>query len=175
MGIFKSTKKAASKIVDVRVDRWMSLDYLADTTSRFKYLLIDLVVPKKAQYSETFEEALKRLNLTEEDIKQRKKEFTQLFYFFIFLALTIIIYALYVAFQGNILSTFIAFCLSLFCLTQAFRFHFWLFQIKQRKLGCTWREWLNSEIVLQDESNHENQMRVSKTQSTIASQDKTEG
>lgn len=146
MGIFKSTKKVAGKVVDVRVDKWVSWGYLTETADRFKTILSDIAIPKKATYSETFKDAMQRLDLSEEDLQARKKEFTRLFYFFIGLAITVIIYALYSALKGHLLPSLISFCLSLYCLTQAFRFHFWLFQIKNRKLGCTFKEWLNSTV-----------------------------
>jgi intracellular multiplication protein IcmV len=143
MGIFK---KVGSRLVDVRVDKWMSWDYLGDTADRFKILFLDIVIPKKASSAETFEEAMQRLELTEEDLVERKKEFTRLCYFFIALAFFIVVYALYLAFQRNMTTSLIAFCLALYALTQAFRFHFWLFQLRNRKLGCTIKEWMNSEI-----------------------------
>lgn len=144
MGIFK---KVAGKVVDTRVDRWMSWGYIKETTDRFKILFLDIVIPKKASTSETFEEAMQRLELTEADLVQRKKEFIRLFYFFILLAIGILAYALYMAFLGNLVTALIAFCLSVYALSQAFRFHFWLFQLKHRKLGCTIKEWMNSSII----------------------------
>jgi len=143
MGIFK---KVSGRLVDVRVDKWMSWDYLGETADRFKVLFLDIVIPKKASSAETFEEAMQRLELTEEDIADRKKEFTRLFYFFIILAMAIVGYALYLAFAGTLVASLIAFCLALYALTQAFRFHFWLFQLRNRKLGCTIKEWMNSRV-----------------------------
>ncbi len=143
MGIFR---KVGGKIVDVRVDKWMSWDYLSETANHFKSLCVDIVVPKQANTVETFEEAMQRLDLTEADLKERQKEFTKLCYFFLALALIVICYALYTAFTGAMLASLISFCLALYALTQAFRFHFWLFQIKNRKLGCSIKEWMNSEI-----------------------------
>lgn len=144
MGMFK---KAASKVIDVRVDKWMSWSYLQETTDRFKILFLDIVIPKKASTVETFEEAMVRLELTESDLAQRKQEFTRLFYFFVALAVIILAYALYIAFVGHLITALISFCLAVYALTQAFRFHFWLFQLKNRKLGCTFQEWLNSKII----------------------------
>lgn len=146
MGMFKSSKKTASRLVDVRVDKWVSLDYLSETAENFKVILLDSVIPKKATYSETFEEALKRLELTEADLLQRQKEFSQLFYFFMTLSLVIMFYGLFLAFTSTMAATLIAFCLSLYTFSQAFRFHFWLFQLKNRKLGCTIKEWLNGSV-----------------------------
>lgn len=144
MGMFK---KVTSRLIDVRVDRWMSWDYLGQTAQTFRVLLLDILIPKKATYSETFEEAMQRLELTEEDIEQRKKEFVRLITFFVVLALGILAYALYLAFKGTLAAAVIAFCLALYSFSQAFRFHFWLFQLKHRKLGCTIKEWMNSKIV----------------------------
>ncbi len=107
---------------------------------------MDIVVPKKANTVETFEEAMQRLDLTEEDLIERQKEFTRLCYFFLALAMVVVAYALYAAFTGTMMSSLISFCLALYALTQAFRFHFWLFQIKNRKLGCSIKEWMNSEL-----------------------------
>lgn len=144
MGIFRSTKKLSTKIVDVRVDKWLSVDYLKETTNHFKVILIDIFVPKKPKFSESFEEALQRLELSEKDLQQRKEEFTRLFLFFTILSLSVISYGIYLAYKGSFGASLIAFCLSLYALTQAFRFHFWLFQLKNRKLGCTIKEWFNS-------------------------------
>ncbi len=167
MGIFRSGKRIPGKLIDVRVDKWMSWDYLNETAERFKYLLVDIVVPKKAKTSETFEEALDRLELTETDLENRKVEFTRLLYFFIGLAVSIILYGLFVAFRGSLTAALIAFCLSIYCLTQAFRFHFWLFQLKHRKLGCTFKEWLNSSI----EETTKKELTVKKDQLTAKRRD----
>ncbi|MGD9592508.1 MAG: type IVB secretion system protein IcmV [Candidatus Berkiella sp.] len=144
MGMFK---KVGGRIVDVRVDRWMSWSYLGETADHFKVIFLDIVIPKKASTVETFEEAMNRLDLTEEDLISRQIEFTRLCYFFLALALVVVCYALYVAFTGSMVASLISFCLALYALTQAFRFHFWLFQIKNRKLGCSIKEWMNSEVI----------------------------
>lgn len=145
MGIFSTVKKASGRMFDVRVDKWIGWEYIVDNTNEYKTIIKDMATADKATHPETYEEALKRLNLTEADIEQRKIEFTRLFIFFIGLALAIIGYGLYMAVQGNLIPAIIAFCISLYSLSQAFRFHFWLFQIKYKKLGCTFKEWLNGK------------------------------
>lgn len=146
MGLWKSTKNITSKIFDIRVDKWMSLSYLKEVTGRTGYLVKNLVTPKKATRKETFEQALERLNITEADLVQRQKEFTRLLYLFLTLASLIIGYAIYMIIKGYAIVSLIAFCISLYTLSQAFHFHFWLFQMKNRKLGCTLKEWFHSKI-----------------------------
>ena len=146
MGLWKSTKNLASKVFDVRVDKWMSIPYLKEVTGRTGSLVKSLVVPKKATRKETFEQALERLNITEADLIQRQKEFTRLVYVFLSIAAVIISYAIYMIIKGYAIVGLIALCLSLYTLSQAFHFHFWLFQMKNRKLGCTLTEWFYSKI-----------------------------
>ena len=52
MGIFK---KVAGKVVDVRVDKWMSLDYLGETTNRFKFLIINYIFIAHVIYPRFFD------------------------------------------------------------------------------------------------------------------------
>jgi len=37
------------------------------------------------------------------------------------------------------------------CLNNYFRYSFWLFQMKHRKLGCSFKEWFNNKIIENDE------------------------
>lgn len=145
MGLFSTVKKAAGNVFDFRVDKWVGWDYIVDTTEDYKNVVKNMATPAQPEMAETFEEAIQRLGLTETDLADRKKEFTRLFVFFIVLSLLIIGYGLYMAIQGNMISSLIAFCISIYSLSQAFRFHFWLFQIKYRKLGCTLKEWMNGK------------------------------
>jgi intracellular multiplication protein IcmV len=144
MGLFRFIGKVAGRIVDVRVDRWVSLNYLTDSFQQMKHSVRYLFVPARPLYHETFEEAIIRLSLTEQDLQARLKEFRYLTRFFLSLAGVLVCYTLYLVIKLSVLGTLISVCLSLFCLAQAFRFHFWSFQIQQKKLGCSVEEWLKA-------------------------------
>lgn len=146
MGLFSGFKKVGGRIVDVRVDRWMSIGVIKDSFEKTSSLISDMVIPTKAQRKESFHEALIRLGLTEQDLEQRKKEFTRLVIVYTTIGLTIVLYGIYMAINQHFAAGLISICLSLFAFGQAFRFHFWLFQIHHRKLGCTVKEWLNSKV-----------------------------
>ncbi len=141
MGFFRLIGKVAGRIVDVRVDRWVSLNYVKDSfkqmTGSFRYLF----VPAEPLYQETFEEAIIRLALTEQDLKTRLKEFRSLTRFFLSIAGALLCYTLYLVIRLSFFGVLISVCLSLFCVAQAFRFHFWSFQIQQKRLGCSMEEW----------------------------------
>lgn len=145
MGFFSGAKKAAGHMFDVRVDKWLGWDYIVSATEDYKNIVKDMATAETPQYIETFDDAMKRLGLTEADIQARKKEFTRLFIFFIAISVLIILYGLAMAFKGYMVTALVSFCISIYTLTQAFRFNFWLFQIKNRKLGCTIKEWMNGK------------------------------
>lgn len=146
MGIFSGVKKVASHMFDYRVDRWVAWDTLKSTTKEYQKVVEGLATPERPQVVESFEDAMLRMGLTEYDIQQRQIEFTRLYIFFIVLALSIVGYGIYMAFMSHMVSALISFCIAIYSLTQAFRFNFWLFQVKHRKLGCTVKEWLDGKI-----------------------------
>jgi intracellular multiplication protein IcmV len=43
--------------------------------------------------------------------------------------------------MGSIKAFIVSLVVTLIALILAYRYHFWYFQMKQRKLGCTFSEW----------------------------------
>lgn len=92
---------------------------------------------------ETFEEAIARYNLTEEDIASRKKNLLVSSLFYAGIAVALFCYTLYLLFSGVLLGSFIGLVLTAMALGLGFRDHFWYTQIKQRRLGLSVREWFD--------------------------------
>lgn len=145
MRFTKAVKKATKPLIDV--PSWIGYHQLADTTKSLFGSFKSLFTIQKATRKETFAQAMKRLGLTEADLTQRKKEFTRLTLIFLFIALAIYIYTGYLISQGSIHASIAGFCIGSLSVIMAFRYHFWLFQMKQRKLGCTLKEWLDSGFI----------------------------
>lgn len=97
--------------------------------------------PAASEREEEFSDALKRLKITKADFHERVAGYR----------FSIAIYIVMSLFTAGLLGYFLvkgAFLDVLFCvaaialfLSQAFKYHFWLFQIRSRKLGCTIKEW----------------------------------
>ncbi len=98
-------------------------------------------VPQDSKKNESFESAKVRMNLSEPDLLLREKALLRLCLWMCFLAFCLMIYALFNLYQFHLRSFFASFMLVGLALTLAFRYHFWYFQIKARKLGCSIREW----------------------------------
>lgn len=146
MGFWKKSKTVAGHIVDVRVDKWLGMDFLKRSGKEITRAAKNLGKIEQSQEDENFDKAIERLHLDEDALKAREKEFFLLFLFFCVLSLSIFSYSVWVAVRGNLMGFLIGLGLTVFGLAQAFRYHFWLFQVKNRKLGCTFKEWFHSSI-----------------------------
>lgn len=142
MGLFSKMKTAGGYVFNFRVSKWLGLDQIKSSTRGIMSFGLDVFTPEQPNNAETFEEALVRLNITEEQLLQRKKEFLALMIFFLLIATAIFIYSIFIAYSyKNFIGFIMGFAVTIYALTLAFRYHFWIYQIKHRKLGCSLRDW----------------------------------
>ena len=127
------------------VSKWFAAEEVAHQAKRIRDQAVDVGGLKKSERSETFAEAMARLDLTEADILIKQRAFLRLTLVFLAMSAVALIYAIYLFWEGGVWSGAIAFVLGLVGLGYAFRYHFWFFQVKQRRLGCTVREWLQGQ------------------------------
>lgn len=136
MGIINSIKHV--------VKRSLGVEHLKQQTAEVKALVTQIIPRKDSTITETFEQALTRLNLTEADIIQRSQEFNRLYKVFSILFFALCLYLVYVLFKKAWIASLGTSGVMLIVLAQLFRYHFWLFQIKERRLGCSFKEWMRS-------------------------------
>lgn len=139
MGFFNGVKKTVKPLVNV--PRWMSMKSVSASGTYVGRLFKRVFVPQQPERKEDFNDALQRLNINEQDLQQRRKEFQRLLILFLIIWIIVWAYSIYLFVQPYYRAGVIAFVVGLIALTQAFRYHFWLFQIKQKKLGCGLKEW----------------------------------
>ncbi len=142
MKVINGVKKVLKPFVDV--PKWVGYQQFKDSVKNTLQEAKALFVTKKAERNETFEQAMVRLNLTETDLITRQREFKRLIIVFSIVGFGILAYAIYLFWDGSFKGGIASFGLTLLIFSYSFRYHFWLFQIRQRKLGCTLREWLDS-------------------------------
>src|SRR5262249_36597004 len=90
---------------------------------------------------ETYEEAVRRLNLTQKDIENRKKNFFRTALFYLVIAAVLFVYAVDLLFSSMFFATLVAFMLVIIAGALAFREHFWYTQMKQQRLGLSFKDW----------------------------------
>lgn len=97
--------------------------------------------------TESFDSARKELNLSDNDLLIRQKALFRLCFLMSTLALGIFIYSGFHLFAGNFRAALISFIVMMISLALAFRYHFWYYQIKHRKLGCSFDEWFKKGLL----------------------------
>ncbi len=139
------TAKALQRIINVRA--WIDYDR---TRASLKYVtdgIKKLFVPQKPAKTENFQAAVERLNLSDADLKNRQHTLRRLSVFMVAIASLIFIYSGYHLINGHFSAAILSFIVMCLALILAFRYHFWYFQIKSRKLGCTFSEWFHQVIM----------------------------
>jgi intracellular multiplication protein IcmV len=128
-----------SRIMNFRL--WSDYDRTKSMTQYYVGLIKRLFLPKPKKATESFESAMSRLNLTENDLKQQQKGLFRVTIIMLIMAVLLFSYAIYHVLYGTLLAAGVSIVLTMLALVLAFRYHFWYFQIKQRKLGCSINEW----------------------------------
>jgi intracellular multiplication protein IcmV len=151
VSFFGGIKKIIKPAVDV--PKWIDYQQLVKSNRSLFGFIKKIFIPNKAQTQESFEEALKRLKLTPADLIQRNKEFTRLLWIWIVIFSVSFSYSIYLLYNHSLRGFFPSLGIDLLILTQIFRYHFWLFKIKQRRLDCSFRDWLNSQFFIRKKNN----------------------
>jgi len=143
MGFFKSAAKTFLPI------GWLHGEY-EDVKNQNKTIVNTikrLFTKEVPERQETFEEAVTRLGLSQEEVNKTAK-FNRLYaLIFLLLAILLFCYAFYLLFAYvSITGWLLSLAATALALTYAFRFDYWSYQMRMRKLGVTFDEWLRSIV-----------------------------
>ncbi len=122
---------------------WLDMDALREYNSTIFDSIRGLftAVPGEAR-KETFAEAMKRQKVTDAQLKETENAYFIYSIAFLVLGILMLIFGFYLLFGHHTFHGWIlALASAAFLFAQSFRFSFWHFQIKFRKLGCTFEEW----------------------------------
>ena len=148
--MFKRTKKMIGKTtekVQTSVSRGLGLSILVDAGKFMNTTFRSFLNVSDIQQKESFAQAVRRLHLTEKDLANRRSRFFSQFLVFLATSFAALGYAIYLFMDGAWGSGIVAILMTALLMVYALRAHFWMFQIKNHKLGCTLSEWWNNKIV----------------------------
>ena len=134
--VFKGTIKTVAN-----VPAWLGLSFLKETGVGLVQFLKPLYRPVKEKRRESFEQALQRLSLSEVDLAARYNNLKRQSWLFALLGLIILGYAIYLLIGLHLGAVILAILVSGLFFFKMSACRFWMFQIKERKLGCSIREW----------------------------------
>ncbi len=130
----------------LNVPRWVSYDFLKNSgTDVYKAGRAVFKAPT-IEKPESFVEAVDRLHLSDKDLKVRFDSCRNTFVVFFVFAVLLALYTLYLLFHGVFMGALLALAVTVLIGMHAFKYHFWMFQIKHKKLGCSFNEWKSNKI-----------------------------
>jgi intracellular multiplication protein IcmV len=133
------TMRVISRIINVRY--WSDWDRVRSITKYLFNGIKKFFIPQEKEASETFIEAKHRLNLSDSELLAKQKALYRLSILMVAVAALLLIYFGYQLFMVNILAALLSLVMVGVALALAFRYHFWYYQIKEKKLGCSMYEW----------------------------------
>jgi intracellular multiplication protein IcmV len=131
-----------------QVNRWLGVDNIKRDTHFVAGFFKNLFSTRKEETASNshkrFEDYVAQYQLTEDDLNKRMKQLKQMVWLCIGLSVPVFIYAGYLLSLGQVLNFLVCAMLGFILWAHAFREHFNYFQMKQRRLGCTKKEWFSS-------------------------------
>jgi len=132
----------------VNVPSWMGWKDLKSTGTNIKDTAKALLETEKAQRTETFQQAVARFGLNPEQLAQKQKDYLNAALLYSGIGIALFLYAVYLFIFGHLAAGFLTLVLTVLAAVLAFRQHFFYYQIKRHKLGCTIKEWFRDLIHL---------------------------
>jgi len=137
----KSTVRRGLKSF-VNFPLWMGWSEVKSNAYLIKSLARNLTKTEPASHKETYKQAVARMKLTPDMLAQRKQVLFRLSCFYGLLSLLLFAYTVYLLFVGTWNAVLMSGVLVFVMISLAFREHFWYFQMCEKRLGCTFKEWL---------------------------------
>lgn len=145
MGFRSRTKKMVKPFINVRY--WASWDEHKSHWENLKELAVATFFPTiETEREESFDEAVTRLDVSETTIRARMRQCLGFALFFFIAGLCSATYTAYLLYSKEFAVSFLSIGVTSLLFSYAFRYHFWYFQIKNRRLGCTFKDWWQSKI-----------------------------
>ena len=127
---------------------WMGKEQIVNTGKAIKDNAKDIFTVKdNAVVQESFADAMLRLNMSEQDVLNRQYSLKKLYIIFAMLSLSIFGYFIYNLINFYWIASLMSLGLAAALLGFAFKYHFWYFQLRERRLGCTLEEWWHVGIL----------------------------
>ncbi len=139
MGVTKRAGRVLKPLVNF--PKWMGLRQLLDNFQNIRKMLRDLKMHRPVIRKESFEEAVTRMHLTEEDIHNRKRSCWILSWVYSLITILLFIYSTYLLFH-LIFNCILGFLITALMAVFAYRESFWYFQMKTKSLGNNFQDWV---------------------------------
>src|SRR3990167_8896481 len=121
---------------------WIALESIKTYNRTIWGVLKPSFSTPKADRRETFDEAMTRQNLTEQDIQRTRQRYRYFALFFVILGVISFCYSFYLLFsRGSFTGFFLGMAVCSLFFAETYQYDFWALQIERRQLGLTFADW----------------------------------
>ena len=141
--LFKVSRKTF-----INPSAWFNYDNFRFLNKTLNDILVaTFALPSAPLQEETFEQAIKRLHLSETDVREIGKNYRLYAFLFVAIGMCVILYAFFLLFRHhNFIALILGFASAALFFAQAFKYDFWALQMRKRKLGLTYKDWKNAVL-----------------------------
>lgn len=126
---------------------WFGYDQVRDQSLDMWAVLKNLFTIAKPRTKESFHEAMQRLKLSEDDVKDTAIIYRLYALILFIFGLLVFYYSFYILFKHWVWTGWLmGMAATGLCFAQAFKYDFWSLQMRRKTLGLTFRDWLVSLV-----------------------------
>ncbi|KTD50386.1 intracellular multiplication protein IcmV [Legionella quinlivanii] len=126
---------------------WVDYDRLKSFTAYLGNGFKKMFVPQQSTTGESFKQAVRELHLDDAELLARQKGLYRLSILMVLIAIFMLGYTGYHVLYGTWRSILLSIVVMFIALALSFRYHFWYYQIKHRKLGVSIKEWYRQGLL----------------------------
>jgi intracellular multiplication protein IcmV len=144
--------KSGSKIVQffkrvINIREWADWDRMKGYTFFLFNAIKRLFVIDTSSSKQTFEAVKVKMGISDDELQSKQKSLLRLSLLMLAVAMFVLLYSIYHLVYGHIAAFFLSFVIALLALMLAFRYHYWHFLIKEKKLKVSIGEWFKQGIL----------------------------
>ena len=131
--------------------KWLGISTLKQDTSVLSQTFKSAILLKDKDHSDhykptSFDECMRHYNVSEDDLKLKMRNSLWTVYFCLGLSVGTLSYMVYQFSHHMFLGGVMCITLTFLLWVMALREHFYLYEMRQRRLGCTLKEWFKSLV-----------------------------
>jgi len=128
------------------ISSWIGTDPLKEGTASIIAVAKPLFKKEKQRPKESFEQAMKRLKLNENDLVEKSKGLIRQLYIYAAATVLAILYMSFLLYTAKFFLAFIALGIVAIALCKFYKSYYYYYQIQHRKLGCSFKECLHAML-----------------------------
>ena len=125
----------------INFSSWIGMDSIRSLANQIRHMSSEIMTVRKSDRVESFDGAMSRLQMTEEDIQSKIHDFSIRANIYLTILVLGLCYLCYLIYHLYFTASVMMFSFSTLMFSFFFRESFWKLQLKERKLGLSFSYW----------------------------------